>query len=179
MSAPKDPIKRAEWIAKISKGKKGSVSPNKGKKFTKEWKENLSKAHKGLKLSDKAKANLLYYTTGKNSFNYIDGRSKDPKWRSWIKNKRGYLKRLKRNSTIGSHTFGEWETLKIQYNFTCPRCDKTEPEISLTRDHIVPLSKGGSDNIENIQPLCLKCNLWKHTKIINFTNKFAGNDESL
>jgi group I intron endonuclease len=34
---------------KLSLAKKGKTSPNKGKKFTKEWRENLSKSHIGLK----------------------------------------------------------------------------------------------------------------------------------
>jgi 5-methylcytosine-specific restriction endonuclease McrA len=65
----------------------------------------------------------------------------------------------------GSHTIGEWETLKAQYNWTCLICGKQEPQIKLTEDHIIPLSKGGSDNIENIQPLCKTCNCKKSDKI--------------
>lgn len=174
MPAPKNPLKRQEWISKISVSKKGSKSPNKGKTFSQKWRDNLSRAHQGIKLSSEAKANLLLHSTGENNFNYIDGRNSNPEWRTWVKNRRNRLKR-KIISSLGSHTFGEWELLKSQYTFACPRCGKSEPEVSLTRDHIVPLSKGGSDNIENIQPLCLGCNLWKHTKIINF-KKSTGKD---
>lgn len=70
----------------------------------------------------------------------------------------------------GSHTIGEWETLKVQCNWTCvnPECKKHEPEIKLTRDHVVSLKNGGSDNIENIQPLCMRCNIKKHSKSIRY-----------
>lgn len=105
--------------------------------------------------------------SGENNPKWKGGISKNKKYVSWRKNKRNrVIKRLKEEGSF--HTWGEWETLKKQYNWTCPCCGKSEPEINLTEDHIVPLSKGGSDNIENIQPLCLSCNLKKHTKIIKY-----------
>lgn len=55
----------------------------------------------------------------------------------------------------GYHTFEEWQELKNRFQNCCANCYKKKP---LTKDHIKPLSKGGSDNIENIQPLCRNCN---------------------
>lgn len=78
----------------------------------------------------------------------------------------------KRNARIagngGSFTAGEWELLKERYGYRCPACGKSEPEIKLTVDHIVPISKGGVNSIVNIQPLCLKCNSRKHIQIARF-----------
>lgn len=99
--------------------------------------------------------------------NYKGGISKTKEYGNFYSSKYKFRKR----GAIGSHTFGEWELLKKQYDYTCPCCDRKEPVIKLTQDHIIPLSKGGSDNIENIQPLCIGCNSRKHTKIINYLNK--------
>lgn len=61
----------------------------------------------------------------------------------------------------GSHTLKEWRELKTRFNYTCVGCGEMK---TLTKDHIVPLSEGGSDYIGNIQPMCRSCNSkkWKH-----------------
>jgi len=61
----------------------------------------------------------------------------------------------------GSHTLKEWQVLKKIFNYKCVVCGEEKP---LTKDHIKPLSKGGSDYIENIQPLCRNCNSKKNNK---------------
>lgn len=65
------------------------------------------------------------------------------------------------------YTGAEWESLKAQYDFRCLMCGRKEPEISLTFDHIVPVSKGGANDIDNGQPLCGPCNARKGSKTID------------
>jgi 5-methylcytosine-specific restriction endonuclease McrA len=55
-------------------------------------------------------------------------------------------------------TTEEWLALVELYGGRCLRCGSTE---SITVDHIQPLSLGGSNLIDNIQPLCELCNLAK------------------
>jgi 5-methylcytosine-specific restriction endonuclease McrA len=68
----------------------------------------------------------------------------------------------------GSHTEEEWLELKTFYNFKCLRCGEQEPDIKLTRDHVLPLTKGGDDSINNVQPLCARCNSKKNNKHIDY-----------
>jgi 5-methylcytosine-specific restriction endonuclease McrA len=58
----------------------------------------------------------------------------------------------------GKITLQEWDNLKVFYNYTCLCCHRREPEIKLTMDHVVPISMGGKNVIENAQPLCQSCN---------------------
>ena len=44
---------------------------------------------------------------------------------------------------------------------TCPLCGYVFRDLNFEVDHDVPISRGGSDNIENLQLLCHKCNKGK------------------
>jgi 5-methylcytosine-specific restriction endonuclease McrA len=77
-------------------------------------------------------------------------------------------RRARKFQAKGSHTDKEWQELKAFHNFTCLRCGKREPEIKLTRDHVIPLTQGGTDSIDNIQPLCAQCNSKKNYKHIDY-----------
>lgn len=138
-------------------------------KHTEETKNKMSLSKIGKKMSTKARKNISIAKKGSNSYQWKGGISLNKEYRSWLKNKRNrVLKRIKKQN--GTHSFQEWEDLKKFYNHMCLCCKRYEPEIKLTEDHIVPLSKGGSDLMENIQPLCVSCNSKKYTKIINYVN---------
>lgn len=145
---------------------------NKGKILSEEWKKKLSIAHKGLpykgkRAVEKPKQLKLSLRRNKTECN----RRKNKRWleknydkKLWFNNQR----RVRKLGNGGFHSYQEWEELKKNYCFTCPNCKRKEPEIKLTRDHIVPLLLKGTDSIDNIQPLCLQCNCKKHTQTIKY-----------
>ena len=45
--------------------------------------------------------------------------------------------------------------------FTCQYCGKSAPDVVLHIDHIVPVSKGGTNDIINLVTSCAECNLGK------------------
>ena len=53
-------------------------------------------------------------------------------------------------------------------NYTCVECGATKEDgAKLHIDHIIPVSKGGSDELDNLQTLCAECNLNKSNLIQN------------
>ncbi len=72
--------------------------------------------------------------------------------------------RARKLGSSGTHSQTEWEKLKESYGNACVCCK--DGNVKLTEDHILPLSKGGSDDISNIQPLCKPCNSRKKDKYI-------------
>lgn len=68
----------------------------------------------------------------------------------------------------GSYTSQEWEAVVQSFDRRCLKCGKQEPAIKLTVDHVVPLFRGGTNDISNLQPLCKPCNSSKGTKIIDY-----------
>lgn len=104
--------------------------------------------------------------------------NEQPTWRGGVSNTEAHRRWKKKNpekmahlkarryarerNATGSHTLQEWIDLKNKHSQKCAICHELKP---LTKDHIVPLSEGGSDFISNIQPLCRNCNSKKWKKL--------------
>jgi len=74
-------------------------------------------------------------------------------------------RRAEKRHAGGAFTATDWLHVLDRYGHQCVCCGATE---DLQIDHIVPLSKGGAHNIDNIQPLCGFCNRHKSTAIIDY-----------
>jgi len=90
-------------------------------------------------------------------------------WVNRLKNKH----RVKLKGLDGDFSIKQWNDLKAKFNNCCAMCGK---KTKVTYDHIIPLShwkewakihkpKYRANDIENIQPLCSKCNEEKFNKL--------------
>lgn len=105
---------------------------------------------------------------------YQDNREKlleyQVNWRQENKEQfKGYMRTayLRRKEADGITTSEQWQAI---IDFYCPdnkclACGKTFNseviEDKLTQDHVIPVSKGGSNWPENMQPICYSCNCSK------------------
>jgi len=71
-------------------------------------------------------------------------------------------RRAQERDAKGEFSFGQWKAIKRFYSpdGKCLCCGEAR---RLQVDHVVPLSKGGTNWPGNLQPLCKGCNLRKHT----------------
>ena len=77
--------------------------------------------------------------------------------------------KIKRRTNLGNVvntlTAEEWIDILKEYKFKCAYCGR---EFTLfdreTRDHVIPISKGGDNTKENVVPACQSCNSKKFNK---------------
>lgn len=66
---------------------------------------------------------------------------------------------------VSDFTRADWERIKVLWNFQCAYCGCT-PDL-LTKDHVVPLARGGNHTASNIVPACHRCNSGKKDKLLS------------
>jgi 5-methylcytosine-specific restriction endonuclease McrA len=57
----------------------------------------------------------------------------------------------------------DWQRLVARFDHRCAYCGESRP---LTRDHVIPLTRGGRHAIGNLLPACKPCNSSKHQKLL-------------
>lgn len=66
-----------------------------------------------------------------------------------------HKRRMSVNGSMSELTYGEWNDIKKKYKYCCVYCGEKK---RLTKDCIIPVSKGGSYTKNNVVPACQPCN---------------------
>ena len=173
-------IKHGTFYTKVFRNRFGS------------WNKALQKAGLSIvrdyKLSDKQLFENLekiwrklgrqpFYGEMKNPISEFTPKPYVVRWGGWMKacaafikykkNDPEFEKLLRPKSMAGSRTINEKIRLQVlkRDNYKCKKCGRspaTHRGISLQVDHIKPFSKGGGNEVSNLQTLCQKCNLGKN-----------------
>ena len=142
-------IKTKEWHKKNYEGNKEAV-----KQKSREWYKNnkeTSKA-KSKEYQERNKESVLERRKQYRQEN-------KQKIRADIHNRKA-----KKRGNGGTHTGKQAEELLIKQKYKCVYCPEKLTEGNRHKDHIMPLALGGTNNIDNLQWLCPKCNLSKGAK---------------
>jgi hypothetical protein len=97
----------------------------------------------------------------------ISPREASRRWRDRHRQKAQAMAKSRRAREVnapGSHTTKDWDQIKQRYRYCCARRDET-CRGPLTKDHIVPLVMSGSNNPDNLQPLCKSHNVRKSRRV--------------
>jgi 5-methylcytosine-specific restriction endonuclease McrA len=160
-------IKCHKACAKISRGKNRDTKREADKKYRQDHPEKYRAYRLKWKQNNLEKAKecaLNWWRNNKERSNH--------NLKEWRKNHpEKYLvqigiRRVREIGAPGSFTAKEWRGLCDKYGNKCLRCGRTD--VKLTVDHVIPLSKGGTNYINNIQPLCGSCNSSKLNKTIDY-----------
>jgi len=118
---------------------------------------------------------VLDYQTNYYLKNTKKVKSRVAKYRRENPDKKRHLENKRRASKFkngGSHTLQQRLEKFALLGNVCFYCKKPK---KLTVDHDIPLSRGGTDDIENILPSCRSCNSKKNNKTAaEFTSKYVG-----
>lgn len=167
----------AQHRAHLSAALKGNTNA-KGRAVSAETREKLKRAQTGRIASEETCRRIGDSKRG----------PKNPRWKGGVRSTPDYMREYsrrfrerdrerrrhirlaylaRRKGATGSHTLEEWLAVKAIHAHLCAGCGESEANAILCADHRIPLRKGGSDGIENIQPLCKPCNSRKGAKLLD------------
>lgn len=150
------PQKKEQDLTRAREWRKSN--PRKSSQLSKEWRRKNKERNSQTKRRWFEKNTLRYYIAIKR------WKQNNPE-RDRLRAKRGFHARRAKLLSGGTFTNEQWLSLCNKYGNTCLCCAKQKP---LTIDHVIPVSKGGANTIDNLQPLCMTCNLRKGTKSTDY-----------
>lgn len=170
-----------KYYQEHKKLKKEQASKNyqKNKEFRNEQIKRYHQEHKEQTIKHMKE----YYQENKEHILKCNKKYRQENRKNYIKSQRKYRRSEKgkamrqRENTVrqsriknilNTLTAKEWLNILKQYDYRCAYCGKDLLNLfdRPTRDHIMPVSKGGDNIKENIVPACQSCNSRKHNKII-------------
>lgn len=162
MFANADKVK--EWAIKSVESIKRWRSDNKDAvhEHQKKWRELHPEKVKENRLKNKDKLS----DWAKNNNEQV--RANHRRWSAKNKEKvrlNAKTQQYRRKGAEGKFTASEWQDLCDKYDNRCLSCGEQK---ELTVDHVVSLKDGGSNTIDNLQPLCRSCNSRKGAKFIDY-----------
>lgn len=86
--------------------------------------------------------------------------------RYWLDpEKRRHQSRISRAKRTGQPCYlkiEDWKTLLARFRFRCVYCGTAITKKNRSLDHKIPLVRGGTNELSNLVPSCLRCNQQKH-----------------
>lgn len=73
-----------------------------------------------------------------------------------------------------NHSHNEWIEMLDFFEWSCVRCNGYSGSSFIEKDHIQPIYIGGSNGLNNIQPLCSYCNRSKSSENIDWRLQAAN-----
>lgn len=124
--------------------------------YRKNNKEKEQKRHKKYYINNKSarkKYQEKYRKTAEGKMTHIRGE---------------HNRRKKIKMTENLLTSQQWMTILGLQRYRCVHCGEYFDKVDPTKDHIIPVSKGGGLTFLNTQALCGSCNSSKNNKIIDY-----------
>lgn len=130
---------------RVARRKHYADNPEKYKDWNKQWNEANPERRRELERTrDRLKKSAAYKNWAANNKDKL--RAYDHNYRARLRNAEGVLTSQVILSVLA--TYGE----------LCLKCGSTK---NIEIDHVVPLSRGGTNLFDNLQPLCKSCNSGK------------------
>ena len=141
--------------------------PEYRKRYRQEHAERHNEQGKRWREDNKEKVAISRKQWSNNNPTYQSLWRKTEKGRACTQRK-NVTRRVRLREVINTLTAKEWSDILEQYNYKCAYCRRSILDLpdGLVRDHVIPISRGGSNTKENIVPSCVNCNTEKHTQLI-------------